>query len=103
MVFANENIQKVLKKTLNGSKINLNHAADTLKMPKGRVGHIVYEYLTMDYIWIHYFTAEFNRISALNQIQSVEDWYSYDDYTLAYGWNNVIYYTDMGKTTNSDC
>jgi hypothetical protein len=44
---SDENIKKVHKIILNGRKVNLIEIAETLKISKKRVGHIVHEYLDM--------------------------------------------------------
>jgi hypothetical protein len=42
-----ENIKKIHKIILNNRKVNLIEIAETLKISKERVGHIVHEYLDM--------------------------------------------------------
>jgi hypothetical protein len=44
---SDDNIKKVHKIILNGRKVNLIEIAETLKISKKRVGHIVHEYLDM--------------------------------------------------------
>jgi fructose-specific phosphotransferase system component IIB len=44
---SDENIKKAHKIILNGRKVNLIEIAETLKISKKRVGHILHEYLDM--------------------------------------------------------